>query len=477
MVAAAKNGRFQMIRDAYISDAFRNHLAANLTGYSALELSTQTQLASMILQSASRYRQHSHFSDWASFTYVELERNFGRDKFNRLNTKLHIFEVVHDWSKIEGRTKPFKLAANVEMLRKDFFANLPKSPTKLLSGNGEVRHKPPTNGLIAKRTTDNGKESTRCGWNANPVLSEVPVNLKQLSQFELEIQAELAKTKADESSRCPVDTKNVGFVLDAIRTVLHHANNSVAPGCVIHKYQQSNSGRMYAQGINLQAVNRQVRFSALHGMWDYDIENCHYAILMQMAAKAGLQCAVIEEYLNNKATIRADLAVSLNLTPRQVKKALLALVYGAGLSSDPDAAIPEMLGGVEVATSLYQHHFFKALAEDVAKASSVILKTHRPFRGGLRNACGLVMRTAGKKARHKLAHLLQGVESVALEAAHNVCSESILLLQHDGFTADTPELDLSLIQNAIFDATGYVLKLSVSGPLKADLHSALLEVD
>lgn len=431
----------------------------------------------MVLQSASRYRQHAQLREWASFSYLELEENFGRDKFNRLNAKLRIFDVVEEWSKIEGRTKPFKLVSNVEALRLDFFANPHDAPTKLLSGNGEVRHKSPKNALIAKRTTDTGAEATRSGWNGIPVLSEVPVNLSQLRQLELDIRGQIGESHAAEGSRSPVDMKNAGFVLDAIGTVLHHANNTVAPGCVIHKYQQSNSGRMYARGVNLQSINRQVRYSALHGMWDYDIENCHYSILMQMAAKAGPQCAVIEEYLNHKVKIRTELAANLGFTQRQVKKVLLALVYGAALSENPNSAIPEMLGGVKAAIPLYQHHFFKALAADVAKASSVILKINRPFRGGLRNACGLVMRTAGKQARHKMAHLLQGVESLALEAAHNQCAGNILLLQHDGFTANTPDLDLSGIQNAIFNATGYVLTLSVSGPLNPDLHSALFELD
>lgn len=105
--------------------------------------------------------------------------------------------------------------------------------------------------------------------------------------------------------------------------------------------------------------------------------------------------------------------------------------------------------------ALYQHHFFKVLAADIAKARSVVLKKHRPFRGGLRNLRGLGMRVAVKEARHKLAHLVQGIESVALEAAHNVCAESIVLLQHDGFTATTPDLDLALIEGAIFKATGF----------------------
>ena len=465
-----------MTRDAYISDAFRSHLASTVAGFPALNLKTQSQLASMVAQSAARFRQHSHMAGWASFSYLDLAKKFGREKFNQLNAQLKIFEVVDDWSKLEGRTKPYKLAAPVEASRLAFYSNLPTAPTKLLAGDGEVRHKPPTNALIAKRTTETGTEVSRAGWNEIPVQAQVPVNVDELKRLEQQIQQETVTQTQIRKSTVQVDPVTAGYVLYAIRTVLHHANNTIAPGCLIHKYQQSSSGRMYGQGVNLQSVNRQVRYAALHGLWDYDIENCHYSILHQMGAMAGLQCPVIEQYLNNKTSIRTGMATDLALTPRRVKRVLLAMIYGASLSEDPSTAIPSIVG-VEPARALYRHPFFKALAADIAKARTVVLKKHRPFRGGLRNLRGLVMRVAGKEARHKLAHLLQGVESVALEAAHNVCAESIVLLQHDGFTATTPDLDLALIEGAIFNATGYSLKLSVSGPLKADVHAALMDRD
>ena len=462
-----------MTRDAYISDAFREYLGSELPGFSDLDTNAQTRFSFMISQSVSRFRQHSQMSGWASFSYVELAENFGREKFNQLNLKLKVFEVLDDWSKIESRTKPYKLTASVEALRSAFYANPPIAPTKLLSGKGEVRHKLPRNALTAKRITDAGTEATRVGWNNTLVRSKVPVNVVELRKLELEILNKIATSDCREKSGATLDLVNAGFVLDAIRAVLHHANNTVAPGCVIHKYSQSNSGRMYGQGINLQSVNRHVRYAALDGMWDYDIENCHYSILQQMARSAGFHCSIIDDYLNRKAIIRNELAVNLGLTVGQVKQVLLAIVYGAAFSEDLRSAIPKSVRSVHAAKALYENEFFKSLAADVTKARMVVLKMHKPFRGGLRNACGLVMRTAGKEARHKLAHLLQGVESLALEAAHNICADKILLLQHDGFTATTPNLDLVAIEAAIFDVTGYRLKLSVSGPLKASANAAL----
>jgi hypothetical protein len=55
------------------------------------------------------------------------------------------------------------------------------------------------------------------------------------------------------------------------------------------------------------------------------------------------------------------------------------------------------------------------------------------------------------------AHLLPGVEAVALESDVRTCASNVPLLQHDGFTADK-RLDVERLDSAVFDATGSVLQ-------------------
>jgi hypothetical protein len=68
------------------------------------------------------------------------------------------------------------------------------------------------------------------------------------------------------------------------------------------------------------------------------------------------------------------------------------------------------------------------------------------------------MRLEGSNERQQLAHLLQGVEVAALEAACRLYPDEIVLLQHDGFAATCP-LDTGRIEQAMLDATGYTLKI------------------
>lgn len=461
-------------RNAYISSAFLQYLCDRVPGFSVLNVSDQLHLTNMITQATTRYREHSHYPGCAFFSMHELESRFGRSKFKHINDRLNIFAVESEWSKIEGRTKPFRLNENIANLRTEFFCLQSAQATNLLAQDGDVRSVIPKNALMGRRRTESSIESTRKGWRGKTVTSAVPINEKQLLKLAEGIQLEIDSRAQDNRSLGAIDKDNAAYVLTDIQLILHHAKNTVAPGCVIHRYQESISGRLYAQDVNLQNTHRQVRMAALHGLWDYDIENCHYSILHQMSARVGFESKAIAYYLQNKSRIRGDLAHTIGVSELQIKKALLAMVYGASLSTKPDAAIPETLGAIDVAVAFYEHPIIQQLATEIRSSTEIILTGTKRKRGRIANMRNLEMAVKGKKPRHLLAHLLQGVEATALEAAHDVYSDEIVLLQHDGFTATSPHLNIETIQNAIFAATGYNLKLSRSEPLIGNARAAFI---
>lgn len=465
----------QTDRDAYISEAFRDYLREHLAGFADESLDAQMELTRMIKKCGNRYQAHSHYPGWSFFTFVGLEAKFGRGKFNGINERLGIFETRMDWSLKEGRTKPYRLTPHLDSLRKQFFSKPPKVATRLLAGSGEVRHKAPDNAIVSKAKTKTGKLVTQSGWTV-PVLSPVPVNQAKLEELHALMEVELEKHSKGLPTACPVDPKHAGYVMLDIQLILHSAHNTVAPGCVIHRYEQSSSGRMYSTDVNLQTVSRQARFAALHGLWDYDISNCHYAILVQMAQRAGYECTTVNYYLANKSKVRKELAEEFAITINQAKKLLLMLVYGAAMSEDPNAAIPEEVS-LDVAKALYGHPFFTDMANDIAAARTAILKKTRVFRGGIKNMAHKVMKVSKKKDRHLLAHLIQGVEAQALHAALVLHTDQIHLIQHDGFTATTPDLDIAAIEQAIFDDTKYHLTLELDARIDFDLRSALFDTD
>ena len=113
-------------------------------------------------------------------------------------------------------------------------------------------------------------------------------------------------------------------------------------------------------GINLQTVPREIKQVALHGLYEYDFENCHYAILHQLAAKHGLECPAIAHYLKYKRPVRKQIVDDIGLSLDEAKRCLIALIYGARYSHRHEDAIPAAIGKA-AALQLYKHPLFKRI--------------------------------------------------------------------------------------------------------------------
>jgi len=434
----------------------------------------------MIMQAPTKYREHSHYEGWASFHHEHLNEKFGRGRFAHINARLQIFLSAPDWSKVEGYTKPYKLTDLVAGLRTKFLSSYSRRATDLLTEDGKTLRTAPKQAIESKRKTDSGALVTRSGWHGKPVLCAVPVNRMMLERLALTLEAKLysmAYGFQPDLLHTDPDPNYLQELLDEVRIVLHHANNTTAPGKVLHRYTQTDSGRLYASNVNLQNAYRPVRQAALHGLYDYDIENCHYSILSQLAERHGHQCDAVMHYLDNKDQVRKSLGIEFGVKPKQVKQALLALVYGASFSEDPKRALPKILGSKETALAFYQHPTFKALGDDIAAARTAILygpKKVEVYRGRITNLRGLKMEPSKQNGeRQLLAHLLQGIESMALEACHDLYGEQIVLLQHDGFTATSSQLDVPKLQDSIAQhADGYRLKIGKPEQILVTLDAA-----
>lgn len=194
------------------------------------------------------------------------------------------------------------------------------------------------------------------------------------------------------------------------------------------------------------------------GLYDIDIENCHYSILAQMAAAQGYQCTEINDYLANKEKVRDSLAAEFGISTEQAKQALIALIYGAKFSGRAEDALPMIFNSTQLAKKIYLHPKFLALRDDIEGARAVVLKAQEVSRRTIKNCRGLTIRMDESNERQQLAHLLQGVEATALEAVYRLYPKEIVLLQHDGFTSTKP-LDTERIEAAMLEATGYRLEV------------------
>lgn len=450
-------------------EAFLLHLGTHLPGFKALDFQERLALSGMINEAPSRYRAHSHFEGYSRFTWQELEEDFGRGGFNEINDRLKIFKVLTDeagrpnWSKAERRTKPYMLTDEVAAIRDQFFANCyRRRPAKLLTQDGKYLLSPPVSAMVSR----NKDGQARRGFKDLPVKTLVPVHIDLIKKLMVDIQARLIARQAGEGKMIQAElmseVPSIKF-LKALQQdaamLLRKAKNQSWPGKVLHRYEEKESGRYYVDGPgNLQNCYRVLREAAMSGLYDLDIENCHYSILAQMAEASGYQCVKVLDYLNNKDSVRAGLAQRFNISTKQAKDALIALIYGAKFSSRPEDALPKIFNSAKLAALVYQDETFKALRADIAGARKAVLAAQPVSRRTIKNCRDLTIRLDGSNDRQQLAHLLQGVESAALEAAYRLHPEQIVLLQHDGFTS-TESLDTRLIEQAMQDATGYQYKV------------------
>ena len=447
-------------------EAFLRYLARYLPGFKQQPMDVRLALCGMIYEAPTRYRAHSHHEGYSRFTWQELEQSFGRSGFVGINESLGLFEVLRaggreDWSMVEGRTKAYMLTEQVATIRENFLKGcFRRRATKLLTQDGKYLQTLPASAMAAK----NKDGQNRRGFQGLPVNPLVPVKLVQVKKLMVDIEARLMAHEAGFfTGELFSESPNIKF-LKALHQdaamIYAKANNKNWPGHVLHRYFEIESGRVYVDGVgNLQNCYRVLREAAMAGLYDIDIENCHYSILAQMAAAHGYQCTVINDYLNNKGPFRESLAAEFGISEKQAKDALIALIYGATFSSRAKDALPKIFNGnTELADRIYLHPKFLALRDDIAGAGAVVLKAQEVSRRTIKNCRGLTMRLDGSNERQQLAHLLQGVEVTALEAAYRLYPKEIVLLQHDGFTSTKP-LDTKRIEAAMLEATGYRLEV------------------
>lgn len=251
----------------------------------------------------------------------------------------------------------------------------------------------------------------------------------------------------------PVAAMTRQLTIDAL---IKKSRNAVCPGAIPIRYVEQSTGRLFAEGLSLQSAPREVRNAALAGCWDYDISNCHWSLINQLAEQYGHRCTAIRHYLAHKQDVRSEIAAGAGITTQDAKECLLMIMYGAQRSAHEEASIPGQIGP-KAARELFQSPAFRQLCADVVKARSIIVKNLPVSRGWVLNALGLQIHRK-EKPKALLAHILQGLEAKALMAVVREHGDNVQLCVHDGWVT-RERLVVADVEQLIRDAIG--LKVEV----------------
>lgn len=212
-------------------------------------------------------------------------------------------------------------------------------------------------------------------------------------------------------------------------THLLHSSNypyGVAP----QAYKAIPNGRVVGCGVSVQNSPKLLREALMDGSYDYDFTNCHYSVLSQTGDFPSLSA-----YVANTADYRATIAQDLGVTPKQVKTALIAMLYGANKGTNAKfSAIPSIIGEANV-QAFWKHPLVASIKSETTEAG-ILLLNEAPSKGFY----------------SKLSFQLQSIEKSILSAATQGIDVDVPM--YDGFIY-SDKLDTKLLQKNIKDATGY----------------------
>jgi len=408
-------------------------LVQRLPQFAALLKSHQHHIAKMLWDYANNRYRHSKY-EGAAFPVEYMDALWG----NR-NTRNRVVRDFFD--NIQGGNDSHLISSYTPC---DFLGKVlvefleDQTPIDLMVEGKRMRL--PPNPILSRAASDDpevthAKKSKWQGVNPSP---HMPVNQTALQEF--------SRKTADARQR-----------MSALR-LLKLSRNTMCLGQIPVLYEQKSTGRLTEVLFSLQSNEREVISAALHGMWDYDLQNAHFSIFSAWAKKLGHATPVVDQYVRHKAEIRIELRDHCQSNLDDIKQSLISLMYGAPLNANPKfASIPKRLGVAE-AKLFISHPLVISLKKEISSIGKYIVEDTHTSRGCYVNAMGIEPPSiTGATAKFNLlSHALQGVEALALKTVVTEHQQDILLCMHDGWVSRT-KLDRKQLQDSIFRATGFDL--------------------
>lgn len=298
----------------------------------------QVAVAAMIWAGTSARRAHFMHEGFVSFHHTELARAFN-GQFKSVNNRLEFLDVKENWrftssTMAEGFTKAYRLSEKYQIYLNQYLANRSTDLTKILDGRGHSYKNVPN----AVSSLDMANVGTKKRWdiiNAGTSLSVVKIDTSALQELIPVLNKVICDwVHIEHPSQDPtiidpnfLEAQNLKATAQKFMVM---ANTQVTgDGCIMQRYIESPSGRLYGLGVSLQNSPRILRKTALNGLIDYDINNCHFSLIQQMAQQNGVRCVHIGDYLKRKNQIRDEISHEIGINIEDSKKCLIALIYGA----------------------------------------------------------------------------------------------------------------------------------------------------
>jgi len=232
------------------------------------------------------------------------------------------------------------------------------------------------------------------------------------------------------------DTDSVTQRIDEIdRLLINSRGKSISTVPVL--YEEASTGRYTARGAVLQGYHKSVRYAALKGCYEYDLEAAHQTILLQLMTNEGFGLDWTKEdeagfdalryYTRYKSDLRETLMMEISADYDVIKSALQALTYGADLSTNNRKALHKVCyGDKELISRIINHSWVKDYVSAFKLGHKILIGNDKT----ITNDVGIKIESKGKAK--DMAHILQGYERLVLDTIiKHSNTDDIALLVHD----------------------------------------------
>lgn len=372
-------------------------LCARLAGFSKERKDTQRAISRLIFHPHLR-----HYSDpdgeYISIPVSFMEDYLGCDRktFNRINKLYGFFEVDTYWS--EGTSRRMKYTGMSLSLIKEFYTG--RESKKLMQA---TRRSGKITDSVARPRARNQIKVGRL-----MIYSVVQVDMEALKHY--------------------IDNASNGRKMLAACHVYGFSNTEqFGWGMYPQEFHKSNNGRVTGITSSLQNLDRDIREAALNGYYDYDVANCHFAILEQQG-----DFPTIKDYVDNTRERRKALTEELDVDYDTIKRCILAMLYGANRGkNEKKCAIASYLGSNKVDSFWNNPYIVDLYGECKSAAKELLGKDKLDFK--------------------ELSFKLTKIEAEILEDVTD--GTLIHVPMFDGFVSDVP-FDCEELSSIILDKHG-----------------------
>lgn len=276
--------------------------------------------------------------------------------------------------------------------------------------------------------------------------------------FGLNFLSEMINLKKDNDI---TTTNNYPSVLLLQNTALEWASEEYKVQLESKEFDyEDKSNRLFNPIQNIRSELRS-KLLATHGLpHQYDIASAAPTLLYQWyymtPSATGEVLSTLEHYIANKSVVREKLSIETELTSKQIKVIINALLAGAYLSKHPDTSIyKEVNGDIAVIEFLQQHSYITALRSDIKKLWDVI-KQDRPVEYYITTTGKKRKRQFNSKAKWSIYFELERLVMNAV-ISHMKFTGNHVFLEHDGFTSQY-SVDVIDLSDWVRHKTGFDIK-------------------